>query len=79
MTQIKREKTEVLSVSLPKSVRKMTLKYAKDQDITVSQVTKDALRNYILGQEWNGLQKAFGPALEKLGIKTEEDVERYFG
>ena len=78
MQQIKREKTDVLSVSLPKSLRKLVTRYAQERDLTVSQVTKEALKSYVILSEWRKLQKAFAPAFEKLGIKTDDDVEKYF-
>lgn len=76
---IVRNKTENISISLPKDVKKMATEYAKEQDITLSQTVKEALRSYILNKQLDEIQKAFRPAAKKLGIKSDEDVERIFG
>ncbi len=79
MAQIKREKTAVVSVSLPKELRENVVRFSKERGATVSQVTTDALKRYIFLSELYRIQKAFAPAFKKLGIKTDDDVERYFG
>jgi metal-responsive CopG/Arc/MetJ family transcriptional regulator len=79
MAQIQRQKTSVLSVSLPKSVSINAKKFAKQEDISVSQLVTKALKSYIFAQEWENLRKAFRPLAKKLNIKTDEDVERIFG
>ncbi|MBI4049484.1 MAG: hypothetical protein HY395_01555 [Candidatus Doudnabacteria bacterium] len=79
MKKINRNATEVLSISLPKQLKRDVIKYAQGRDITVSQATKNILQSYILRERMERLQKLIGPKLRKLGIKTYEDVEKYFG
>ena len=79
METILRKKTENISISLPKDVKKMADKYAKKNDVTLSHTVKEALRAYIANRELDDLQKAFRPLAKKLGIKSDEDVERIFG
>lgn len=79
MPTIQREKTAVLSISLPKSLRKRIIQYAKKQDITVSQLIKERLERDLFLQEWDEISKAMAPAFAKLGIKTDADIEKYFG
>lgn len=79
MPQIQRERTDVLSVSLPKSLNKNAKRYAKKEDITVSQLVSKALKGYMFMQEWEKLRKAFRPLAKKLKIKSDEDVEKIFG
>ena len=79
MPQIQREKTAVLSVSLPKSLRARVLRYAKRNDISVSQLVKQKLESELIVGELEEISKAFAPAFKKLGIKTDDDVEKYFG
>lgn len=76
---IKREKTSVISISLPKSLRSELIRYTRERDISVSQYVKEALRYQLFLSRWSQLQKVFGPAMKKLGLKTDEDVEKYFG
>jgi metal-responsive CopG/Arc/MetJ family transcriptional regulator len=79
MATIKREKTDILSVSLPKDLRKEVIAFAKKNDMSVSQFVKQALKGAIFMSEWEDLRRAFRPAAIKLGIKSDEDVERIFG
>lgn len=79
MAKIQREKTAVLSVSLPKELRKSIIEYAKRKDVPVSTWVKETLKGSLFMEEWESLRKVFGPAYKKLGIKTDEDVEKYFG
>lgn len=78
MAQIQREKTTVLSVSLPIKVNKNAKQFAIREDITVSQLVNKALKSYIFEQEWEILRKNFRPLAKKLKIRTDEDVERIF-
>ena len=79
MVQNDRKNTEDLSVSLPKELKRDILEFSEELDIPVSKVAKDALESYILRRRWDEIQRVFGPAARKLGIKTDEDVERFFG
>lgn len=79
MPQIQRQKTAILSVSLPKNLRSQVISFAKKNDITVSQFVKQTLKGAIFMSEWNELRKAFKPMAKRLKIKTDEDVERIFG
>lgn len=76
---VARNKTENISISLPKDIKKMASEYAKRRDITFSQTVKEALRSYVIQRDLDEIQKAFKPLAKKLGIKTDEDVERIFG
>lgn len=77
--QANRKKTEILTVSIPKDLKQYVLKYAKKNDVTVSQITKEALRSALLKREWKQMQEEFRPLALKLGIKSDQDVEKYFG
>jgi metal-responsive CopG/Arc/MetJ family transcriptional regulator len=79
MAQIQRQATAVLSVSLPKTLRKQVVSYAKKNDITVSQFVKETLKGAIFKRQWDEARKEFAPMAKKLKIKTDEDVERIFG
>ncbi len=79
MAQKNRKQTAVLSVSLPKKLTRDLQAFAEEQDISVSQLTRDAVKSYIVQAKWRKAQEAFRPVFEKLGIKTDDDVEKYFG
>ncbi|MEK7618424.1 MAG: DUF6364 family protein [Patescibacteria group bacterium] len=79
MPTIQREKTAVLSVSLPKNLLKSAKNFAREENITVSQLVTKALKGYVFIEEWSKLRRAFRPLSRKLKIKSDEDVERIFG
>lgn len=79
MKKINRNTTETITVSWPKQLKKDVFRYAQSRELTVSQLTKEVLGNFILRKRMEEIQKIFGPKLKKLGIKSEEDVEKYFG
>ena len=78
MPTISRNKTSVLSVSLPKEFRREIIKYASKKDISTSQLVKEALKGYMFNQGWGELRQAFKPLAKKLKVKSDEDVERIF-
>ena len=65
MATIQRQSTAVLSVSLPKELKKEVISFAKKSDITVSQFVKQTLKNTMFMSEWNELRKEFVPAFKK--------------
>lgn len=79
MAQIQREKTAVLSVSLPKSLRREILAFNRKREVPVSQWVKEALKRQLWLDQFKEIRKVMVPAFKKLGIKTDEDVEKYFG
>ncbi len=79
MPQIQRQKTAVLSISLPTALRAQVLRYAKSKDVSVSQFIKQKLESELFMAEFEKVSKPFQAAFKKLGIKTDEDVEKYFG
>ncbi len=76
---INRNKTDIVSVSWPKQLKKDVFRYAQSRDLTVSQLTKEVLQSFLLREELEKIQTAFAPTFKKLGIKTYEDVEKHFG
>jgi len=79
MPQIQRQKTAVLSVSLPKELRAKVVRFAKSKDMSVSQFIKQKLESELFMAEFENISKPFQAAFKKLGIKADEDVEKYFG
>ena len=77
--QNNRNKTEVLSISMPKDLTRQIRRFAQESETTVSQVAKTAIKSYLLRRQWKRVQDSYAPVFKKLGIKTDEDVEKYFG
>lgn len=76
---INRKKSDILSVSLPKELKRAVVGYAQEEEISVSELAKQALKYYVFMNRWRKVQKDMAPAFKKMGIKTDEDVEKYFG
>lgn len=79
MKKIERKQTANVSISLPNDMKNRVEKLAEKKDMTFSQLVKQALRGYLIVQELEDIQKELRPAFLKLGLKTDEDVEKYFG
>lgn len=71
--------TEILSISLPKKELEDISKLAKKEGRTRSELIREALRRYQIVQDWQYLQSVGEKAATRLGIETEEDVERIAG
>jgi len=71
--------TEVLSISLSKREIKTISKLAKKKGRTRSELIREALWRYQVGCDWQYLQKIGEKIAIRLGIETEEDVERIAG
>lgn len=79
MPKIQRDKTAVLSVSVPKELKRNVIAYAKRNDMPVSSIVKEALKSRLLLNQLEEIRAIMAPAFKKLGLKTDEDVEKYFG
>ena len=71
--------TEILSVSLSRKELEDISKLAKRERQTRSQLVREAIRQYQLMQNWQYLQKIGEKIATRLGVETEEDVERIAG
>jgi CopG family transcriptional regulator / antitoxin EndoAI len=67
--------TKIISVSLPPGLLKEARRIAKEEGRTNSELIREALRRYIIEQEYRGLQRFGIRRAKRLGIK-ERDVER---
>lgn len=71
--------TEILSISLSKKELSEIVKLAKEEGRTRSELIREALRKYQVGRDWQYLQNVGEKIAVRLGIETEEDVERIAG
>ncbi len=79
MKAINRKQTSNVSISLPNDMKSDVEKLAIKQDTTFSQLVKQALRSYLIEQKLDEIQTVLRPAFQKLGIKTDEDIQKFFG
>jgi len=71
--------TQILSISLTKKELEGISKLAQRERRTRSQLIREAIRRYQLMQDWENLKKIGEKIATRLGIETEEDVERIAG
>jgi CopG family transcriptional regulator/antitoxin EndoAI len=68
--------TKPITVSLPPGLLRDTERIAKEETRTRSEVIRDALRQYITSRRWQRLRQWGTEAADRLGLKTEADLER---
>lgn len=69
-------KTVPVTVTLPADLIKEVDKIAKERKASRSKIVAEALRERTWGWRLAQLQNRIKPYAEKLGIRSEEDVER---
>ncbi len=72
-------KSVVLSISLSPAEEKRISKLSKIEGKTRSQLIREALRQYQFNKTFARLQRQGKRIAIKLGIETDEDVERIAG
>ncbi len=70
------DKTTVTSISLPSSLDRELAKEAKNEHRTKSGMIQEAIRFYLESKRWKKLQQDISLRANRLGIHSEEDIER---
>ncbi len=67
---------EVISLSLPEGSVKKLRRIAKSKDLTLSEILRDALRKYIVLDEFSSIRRKMLKQVEKTGKGpyTDEDI-----
>lgn len=69
----------IINISVPPALAKRIEKIAKEENRTKSELLREAFRVYEFHKDWAKI-RAWGQATaRKMGIKTEDDVERIAG
>jgi len=68
-----------VTVSLPEELVKKTALFCKKRSVTLSEITRDAIRDYLYKQEMEQARKAFTTHLHKSGILSERALIRTLG
>jgi CopG family transcriptional regulator/antitoxin EndoAI len=61
---------------MPEEFFRQAEKLAKEENRTRSELYREAVRQYIETRRWQKLQRETAERARKLGITSEEDVER---
>jgi metal-responsive CopG/Arc/MetJ family transcriptional regulator len=63
-----------ISVNLPPKMKAQLDKWSKKEQQKKSEIIRDALRQYFIHKEFDGLRAKMVPRAQKMGIFTDEDV-----
>lgn len=66
--------TKVVSITLPPPLFEAAQALAKEENRTMSELLREALRRYQSEREWEPIRSYGTMAAEMAGVKTEEDV-----
>ncbi|MBI4096591.1 MAG: ribbon-helix-helix protein, CopG family [Candidatus Levybacteria bacterium] len=69
----------IINISVPRKMEIQIQKVAKEENRTISELLREAFRRYEFARDWAKI-KAVGRATAlRMGIKSDEDVERIAG
>lgn len=68
--------TKPITVSLPGDLLRETQRVAQEESRTRSELIRDALRQYLASRRWQRLRQWGAETAERLGLKTEADLQR---
>ena len=71
--------TRVLNVSLPPEMYDEIDQVAREESRTKSELIREAFRQYQFNRKWRLLRRWGEETVLRLGIETDEDVERLAG
>jgi CopG family transcriptional regulator/antitoxin EndoAI len=68
--------TTPITISLPSHLLRETQRVAREEARTRSELIREALRQYLASRRWQRLRQWGAETAERLGIKTEADLQR---
>jgi CopG family transcriptional regulator / antitoxin EndoAI len=68
--------TKPITVSLPLDLLQETQRVALEEARTRTDLIRDALRQYLASRRWQRLREWGAETAERLGLKTEADLQR---
>lgn len=69
--------TKIMTLSLPPEMVKEVERITKEEHRTKSELFREALRKYINDKRWLQIRQWGLKASQKLGVSTEEDVDKF--
>ncbi|MGA2339344.1 MAG: ribbon-helix-helix protein, CopG family [Terracidiphilus sp.] len=66
--------TKVVSITLPPPLFEQAQALAKEENRTMSELMREALRRYQRERFFERMRAQMAPAADRLGIKNEEDI-----
>jgi len=71
-----KRKFQTLTITLTRKLYKLADRIASEEGWSRSKLLREALRKYVSERSWKKLQDYGIKKAKKMGIRTEEDVER---
>lgn len=69
----------IINVSMPPALAKRVEKVAKEENRTKSELLREAFRRYEFDRDWVKIRAVGKKTARRMGIKTDDDVERIAG
>lgn len=69
----------IINISMPSEMVKRVKKIAKEENRTQSELLREAFRTYEWRRDWAKIKTAGRATALRMGIKSDEDVERIAG
>lgn len=67
---------KAVTVSLPEDLVKEANGFCRRREMSLSEVTRESLRDYLYRQKMEEARRWFGLHVQKLGIHSEEELVR---
>ncbi|MBI2085846.1 ribbon-helix-helix protein, CopG family [Candidatus Daviesbacteria bacterium] len=69
----------ILNISVPPEMAKTIKKIAEEENKTQSELLREAFRRYEFDRDWAKIKAVGRETARRMGIETDEDVERIAG
>ena len=69
----------IINVSMPPALAKRVEKIAKEENRTKSELLREAFRRYEFDRDWAKIRAWGEETARRMGIETDDDVERIAG
>jgi len=69
----------IINISVPPALARRIEKVASEENRTKSELLREAFRGYEFERDWGRIRRMGRETARRMGIKTDEDVERIAG
>lgn len=69
----------IINISVPSDMAKTIKKIAREENKTQSELLREAFRRYEFDRDWAKIKAVGRETARRLGIETDDDVERIAG
>lgn len=69
----------IINISMPPALAKRVEKVAREENRTKSELLREAFRRYEFDRDWAKIRAVGKETARRMGIETDDDVERIAG